>query len=186
VNHWKNFIRRVLAIICGISGVIWIGVIGLPDRAMVTAIGYVNGNPISPEIGGIAPSLSLTALNGSPYPFHPGRPTVLNFWATWCAPCIAEMPLLEKTARRYPSLQLITVNLGESANDVESWLATHLPDRTLGVALDPDQRTYQRYRVRGVPATYFIDSNGKIQLIRYGAISEPAIEAGVQQLTASR
>lgn len=169
-------LKSLLAILAlSVAAVILVAA-GLPDRARATAIGYLpNGLPIAPEIGGVAPSLDILGLDQRPFPHRPEVPTVINFWATWCGPCIFELPMLDELQQKYPDVQIIAVNMGESVETVRAWLVDN--PTSLSIALDPDQTTVHRYRVRGAPSTFFVDREGIIRQIVYGALPSDGLES---------
>jgi thiol-disulfide isomerase/thioredoxin len=88
-----------------------------------------------------------------------GRVTVLNLWATWCAPCIEELPSLAALAAAYPdSIQVIALNIDASADETKAFLDQHAP--TLAAWRDPKMATVQALKAQGVPATILYDSTG--------------------------
>lgn len=91
-----------------------------------------------------------------------GRPVLLNFWATWCPPCKEEMPDLARVSHDLAGIaHVLAVGDGsESAATLQSWLAAAEID--MPVVHDGGDALL-RYRVRSLPSTYFIDSNGIIQ-----------------------
>jgi len=154
---------------------------GLPDRARAVASGYLpDGVPIAPEVGGAAPALAVNTVEGASYTFTPGTPLVLNFWATWCGPCAAEFELLNATFTQTSGVAFIAVNMGESADAVRAWLDIH-PAR-FTIVRDHDAQTFNRYRVRGTPSTFFIDSKGIIRQIVYGPLSAAGLQSAVAAL----
>ncbi len=169
-------LKSLLAILAFCTAVAVLVAAGLPDRARATAIGYLpNGLPIAPEVGAVAPSFSILGLDQRPFLHRPEVPTVINFWATWCGPCIFELPMLGELQRKYPEVQFIAVNMGENIETVRAWLVDN--PISLSIALDPDQTTVRRYRVRGAPSTFFVDREGIIHQIVYGALPPDGLES---------
>ncbi|MFN8464107.1 MAG: redoxin domain-containing protein [Caldilineaceae bacterium] len=103
-----------------------------------------------------------------------GKPVVINFWATWCPPCRAEMPEFVKTAAD-EDLVVLAVNDGEDRKAVEEFAAAF--GMTMPVVLDRDGMLNERYLVQGLPTTYFIDSQGKLSSMVVGQITPEALEA---------
>ena len=125
----------------------------------------------APMTGFLAPDFALTALEGGDVQLSTlrGKPVILNFWATWCPPCRAEMPELEALWQRYQDegLLLIGVDQGENAATVERF-ARGVVGTTFPLLLDTNQAVGRAYGVRALPTTVFIDAAGRIQDIRIG------------------
>ncbi len=123
-----------------------------------------------------APAFDLEALgrNGERVSLaeHRGRPVVLNVWASWCAPCVKEMPLLERTHQQLGDRVQF---LGVDGNDSRR-LAIDLMAKTKVTypsGYDPSDAVFRRYRLRGRPTTVFIDAHGTIRGIHAGELREP-------------
>lgn len=178
LNRWLRF---TIAGLCCVAACAFVVAAGLPERAQTTASGYLpNGLPIAPEIGGVAPALGVQMLGGQPFTPALNKPLVINFWATWCGPCAFELPLLDSLQKQYPDVQFIAINMGEDVATVRAWLAEH--PLALTVTLDPDQAAFRRYRVRGAPSTFFVDQNGVIRQIVYGALAPDGLESRLQSI----
>ena len=97
-----------------------------------------------------------------------GKVIMLNFWATWCGPCVGELPAFPKLIEKYgDSLSLVTVNCGEDKETVESFLSENGYDFT--VLMDTDYAISDIYPTDGIPYTLIFDRDGKISHIQLGA-----------------
>ena len=101
-----------------------------------------------------------------------GRVVVLNVWATWCRPCVKELPIIEKL---YPELQkkeieLLTIDVWESLERVQSFL--HQKGYTFPVLRDASETMIDLYKIRGVPTTIIIDRIGVIRFFKAGSMGE--------------
>jgi peroxiredoxin len=90
-----------------------------------------------------------------------GKVVVLNFWATWCAPCVEEIPSLNQLQRQLPQLVVLAVSVDEDPAAYHQFLAEHRVDFT--TIRDPQQRINTIYGTSRFPESYVIDRNGKIQ-----------------------
>jgi peroxiredoxin len=138
--------------------------------------------PPAPAVGHPAPDFTLTTLTGETFTLSDlrGKPVVLNFWATWCPPCRAELPELQAAAERYQGEIVIAgVNQAEPADSVAQF-ADSLGLRFL-VPLDRDAQVSRLYGARSLPTTFFVDRDGVIRQIQIG----PVTEATLTQLLSS-
>src|SRR5258707_15384714 len=113
-------------------------------------------------IGKGAPDFTLTGTDGKAYRLkdYQGKLVVLNFWATWCAPCRLETPLLQKTYARLQNAGLVIVGIdqAEDVAPVNSFVKEF--SLTYPILLDSDLTTTQAYGVVGLPTSFFLDSKG--------------------------
>lgn len=143
-------------------------------------------------VGDPAPDFLLTVLNGDPVKLSDfqGKTVVLNFWASWCPPCRAEMP----------EFQELWEQRGEDATDDLVILAVDfLKEDTVGAASSfvedfeltfpilfdtPDSDVAARYGVRGLPNTFFIDREGVIRALNLGPVFGDLLPDGVAKADA--
>jgi len=143
-------------------------------------------NPITVGLnqGDLAPDFTLTELNGRDMSLSDlrGQAVILNFWATWCFPCREEMPLLDKEyqAKKEDGLVVVGVNVGESPTQVQEFVDEI--GVTFPIWLDQSQQVSRRYRVFGLPSTFFIDREGVIQSFYLGQLREKQLRQGVSQI----
>ena len=110
---------------------------------------------------------------------------VLNFWATWCVPCRAEIPALEQVYQmnRDRGLVVVGVDVQESAEKVLGFLPE--VNMTFPVVLDSDTKLATRYRATGLPATFILDRQGVVRDIRLGPYTEDMLLPRLEPLLAS-
>ncbi len=91
-----------------------------------------------------------------------GKVVLLNFWATWCPPCRAEMPSMETLYRRFNNqgLEILAVDVGEDTLMVQRFIRSG--GYTFPVMLDNDNKVSSVYGIEAIPTTYIIDREGKI------------------------
>ncbi len=161
----------VLTAVVAMLGVVWVGAnrveAGRPEPGSAAS---------APEVGYLAPDLTLRRLDGEELSLSDlrGQPVMLNFWATWCPPCRAEIPALEQVWREGGSdVMVIGVNVQENPAVVEAFVIDY--GMSYPVVLDPDGEAARLYRVRAFPTTYFIDGQGRIARVFSGPLTEPLI-----------
>ncbi|GAA0791321.1 TlpA disulfide reductase family protein [Marinobacterium sediminicola] len=106
---------------------------------------------------------------------YAGQPIVLNVWASWCPPCVREMPVLEEAQHRYPGVQFLFANLGEDPATVEAFLS-QLDVDLQHVLLDQHNQLGQHYGSRGLPTTLFIDADGQLKDTHLGELSVASLK----------
>jgi cytochrome c biogenesis protein CcmG/thiol:disulfide interchange protein DsbE len=144
----------------------------LKGRDSAVLSGKITGHP--------APNVNLPSLNGQIVSLEElrGKPILINFWATWCAPCKEEMPLLESISKEYGSnLRVIVINEGDSLSEVREFIEKE--KLNLQVLLDKDKQVGDLYKVGGYPTSVFIDKDGVIQAIFLGELSAEQAESNL-------
>lgn len=111
-----------------------------------------------------------------------GKKVFLNFWATWCPPCKAEMPDIEKYYQetKDSDVVILAVNVGDDKKTVESFIKDK--GYNFKVLLDTTGEVSQMYRVTGIPTSYFINTEGYLDDGAEGAISLEAMRKFVNNL----
>ena len=124
-----------------------------------------------------APDFELPMLDGislvSPVDYA-GRPLFLNFWASWCAPCVRELPALEAFAIDHSAdpagPAVLAINLGETAAVISAFL-DELDILSLPIAMDINQAVKRDYGVQNLPTTFVIDSQGTVRHMKLGEMT---------------
>lgn len=128
------------------------------------------------------PVIAVRTLDGAEAPLRarPGIPLVVNVWATWCAPCRRELPLLAALARERTDVQFVFLASGEDAATVRGYLDASgiaLP----GVLLDLDRSATAALNVQGFPTTLFVAPDGTIAHRHAGEIGRAALLDGLER-----
>jgi thiol-disulfide isomerase/thioredoxin len=133
------------------------GAAGLPPGIMT-----MDGSP--------APALKLDNLDGEAYDLADSRGhwVFVHFWASWCGPCRKEMPTIQAIYPEFDParLEIVVINTAESEDTVFAFLAGVAPDLT--PLMDSDGLVTERWQPRGLPSTYFVDPDGKLQYLALG------------------
>jgi peroxiredoxin len=180
--------RTVLWILLGLTGLVMaLGVVRWHDARQAAARRIADQS--RPSLAGpsqsIAPDFELASLDGRKVSLKDlrGKVVLLNFWATWCPPCKAEMPDLEALYREYGAARdfvVVGANLEEDAGAVEAFVRER--GLSFPVLLDSEGATAGSFGVRGLPATFIIDREGRIRDAWNGQIAREAMLARLQKV----
>ncbi len=125
---------------------------------------------IRPARGKAAGDFTLPLLDGKRFRLseHQGRPVFINFWATWCPPCLEELPAMERLWRehRERGLVMVAVSLDTDPKLVGTFVAKH--GFTFQVVVDSKLDVANAYGVRALPATVLVDRQGKLVALALG------------------
>lgn len=118
------------------------------------------------------PQFSAASMNGGQIALqhYVGKPTVINLWASWCPPCRREMPVFEQVQKEREEINIVLLNQGESAEQVQRFLQANKLDLH-NVLLDADGYIARVFEQRGLPATLFFDAEGRLSDVRLGELS---------------
>lgn len=123
--------------------------------------------------GAAAPQIALPVVGGgsSDLKAERGNVVVVNFWATWCEPCKAEMPGLQQLAQdlRGQPFRLYSVDLQEDADQIQAFEREY--GLNLYAVMDHDGEATRAYGVRALPSTFVVDKNGVVSLQRLGPLA---------------
>lgn len=133
------------------------------------------------------PEVALTDLNEQSVDLDSltrGQPTVVNLWATWCPPCIREMPVLEEAQGRYPGINFVFANQGEHPETINQFLSEQ--DLDLKHVLSDRQGSFGRATgSQGLPTTLFYNASGKLVDSHMGELSRASLARGLERFNAS-
>lgn len=138
------------------------------------------------NIGDYAPGFILTDMNNKNIALsdYKGKKVILNFWATWCPPCVKEMPLLQEIYTSYSSplfkmgergdFVVIGINYNEDYDRVKKFISEH--GITFTILIDSELKTSMNYGVIGLPVTFFIGRDGRIREKFKGELNRKLLE----------
>ena len=194
-GRWSGLLRSVvlpLGILAVILGGLWYwdsrgggGITGGDDRFGVVEL-PAGKNPTGQEpvaeVGRAGPDFLLETPQGDTLRLSDlqGQPVLLNFWASWCGPCRAEMPELVAAyeQHRTQGLVIVGINLQEPNGTVLDFAEEF--GMTFPIVIDRDGELADAWRlggpIEGIPTSYFIDLSGVIRALFYGPMTEEALE----------
>ncbi|HEY5926297.1 MAG TPA: TlpA disulfide reductase family protein [Kofleriaceae bacterium] len=151
------------------------GIVAVALASVVVQLVWVGGHidrvrPMTP--GNLAPQFALPRITGKDtlgefVSLTPGKIHVIDFWATWCGPCLKAMPKLDALARAHPEVVVLAINIDDSAHAWELFA-----ERNYGMTLlAGDRDTGERYGVRAIPHTVVIDQSGTVRRVFRGGMT---------------
>jgi peroxiredoxin len=173
---WRGLMALLLAL-----GVAWIALSRVPAEATSA---HRDRAP-SPQTGFAAPDFTLESIDGQTVRLSDlrGQAVLINFWATWCPPCRAEMPAIQQAYDRYrdQGFTVLAVNLQESDAQVRAFADQF--SLTFPILMDRSGSVSAQYRVRALPSTFFVDRAGVIRNVTVGGpMAHAFIESQVADL----
>ncbi len=136
-----------------------------------------SGSTDLPEVGQPAPNFEFTMADGTVRKLSDlrGTPVIVNFWATWCGPCRAEMPDLQRTQREAGTgLVVLGVNKLELVDKIQSF-AQEL-NITFPLIANPDGDISERYAAKNIPISFFIRADGTVGARHFGVMRYESIQ----------
>ena len=173
--------RILIYLLILLAGAGWIGISA--DRSGGTA----SGNMTAPQAGFAAPDFTLQTPAGISYTLSEsrGQPMMVNLWATWCPPCRAEMPAIERMYREYGERGLVILALNMTYQDDPLEVAPFIEkyDLTFPVLLETTGDVAAAYQLRSLPTSFFIDRQGVItRVIVGGPMSEALLRTYIGEI----
>jgi len=141
----------------------------------------------APHPGFFAPEISLVSLTGEKISLSDfrGHPVILNFWTTWCPPCRAEMPAMQRAFLDYQETGTIILAVNSTSQDSVAAVKTFIDQYgvSIPVLLDKEGDVASLYQVTSLPTTYFIDKSGIIrEVVIGGPMSEALLRTRIEKL----
>ena len=168
----------IVLFIVGVMLLLWMALQSNNSQSIAQSV------PQVPEQGKPAPDFSSPALSGGEIALadYTGKVVIVNFWATWCPPCKAEMPGINDfyETHQEEGLVVLAVNAEESESEVRPFIEAS--GFTFPVLLDPAGSIVNQYQIHNFPTTIIIDRNGVVRHIQVGMISEEELETAVAPL----
>jgi thiol-disulfide isomerase/thioredoxin len=146
--------------------------------SLILIASVAEARELKPYQGDATPPLLLKDLAGKTHKLddYRGRVVLVNFWASWCPPCRAEMPSMQRLQEKLAGkpFTILAVDMGEAPDVVNAYIKTVNTDFT--VLLDSDGHALKSWKVFAFPTSYVIDGDGKIRYALFGSTEWDATE----------
>lgn len=174
VGLCKPIVAVALAATC--AGALGMGAVGALPSARGAAL---SGIPL--------PAIRLPSLVGGSVTLSDfrGKPVVINVWATWCPPCVRELPALIRAQAKHPEIRFVFVAQDRGAQPVRTFLRLrHLGPRN--VLLDTTGVVVSRFRSAALPTTFFFDARGRMTASHPGALSASTLAQYLTEISGGK
>lgn len=136
-----------------------------------------------------APDFTVYDMDGNPHKLSDfrGKPVILNFWATWCGYCEAEMPDFEEKYQQYgDQIHFLMVDVTDGAQETVEKASAFVADRgfTFPVYYDTELQAASAYNTSGLPVTYFLDAEGYFVAWQQGMLTADTLQKGIDMVLA--
>ena len=173
--------RRLLYAFILIAGLLWIFVSA--DWAGTSTAGEIP----APREGFLAPDFSLSTPDGETFTLSDlrGKAVLVNLWATWCPPCRAEMPAMQKLYDEYKDQGFMVLAINMTYQDNPAAVVPFVQENglTFPILLEGTGKVGETYELRSLPSSFFIDRNGIIQeVVIGGPMSEALLRTRIESI----
>lgn len=180
-SDMKTNQRKYMYIAILFLGLAWIFVSA--DRSGTSTSGLIP----APQQGFLAPDFELQTTTGETIKLSDfrGQAVLVNLWATWCPPCRAEMPAIEKIHNEYKDDGLVVLAVNMTYQDTQSNIAPFVAEYglTFPILLDPSGSVGTAYQLRSLPSSFFIDRDGIItEVVIGGPMAEALLRTRVEEI----
>jgi cytochrome c biogenesis protein CcmG, thiol:disulfide interchange protein DsbE len=174
-SYWTIFSMVVFLV-----GVGWIWISRVPGGSAAAQFSAARQGFLAPDFSLQTPSgktITLSSLRG--------QPVLINLWASWCAPCRAEMPAIQRVYQDYQAqgFQVLAVNATNQDDPGKATTFAQQLGLTFPILLDTDGSVGQQYQLQALPTSFFVDGNGMIrEVVVGGPMSEALLRVRVEDL----
>jgi cytochrome c biogenesis protein CcmG, thiol:disulfide interchange protein DsbE len=177
----QQFHRRILYMILLAAGLAWI--FFSADRLGTSTAGEIP----APQAGFLAPDFELKTTEGKTIRLSDlrGQPVLVNLWATWCPPCRAEMPTLEKVYKDYKDQGFTVLAVNMTSQDDSQAVMPFVNQRglTYPILLDDQGAIAKAYQMKSLPSSFFINRDGTIhEVVIGGPMAEATLRTRIEEI----
>lgn len=141
---------------------------------VLTTATHAWAGDLKPYSGAPLPNFTLEDLQGKQHTLNDlkGKVVMVNFWATYCTPCIKEMPSMQRLNNKFKGkpFQILAIDMAEERADIDAFMKRFKIAVNFPILLDTEGEVVEAWMVSAVPTTFIIDPQGTIRYALYGAI----------------
>ena len=173
--------RRIFFAVILVAGLAWIFVSA--DQTGTATAGEIP----APRKGFLAPDFSLQTSDGEMITLSDlrGQPVLINLWATWCPPCRAEMPTIQKLYDEYKDQGFVVLAVNMTYQDNPSAVLPFAQENklTFPILMEGTGKVANKYELRSLPSSFFIDRDGFVQAVEIGGpMSEALLRTHIESI----
>jgi len=177
----QPILRRSLYAVILLAGLVWI--FASADKTNSETAGRIP----APQKGFLAPEFKLKTSDGQSIALtdYRGKAVLVNVWATWCPPCRAEMPTIEKVYQEYQNQGLVVLGVDSTIQDDPTAIAPFVKQYniTFPILLDINGEASDLYELRSLPTSFFIGRDGVIkEVVVGGPMSEALLRTNIEEI----
>ena len=177
----QPILRRSLYAVILLAGLVWI--FASADKTNSATAGHIP----APQKGFLAPEFKLETSAGQSIALtdYRGKAVLVNVWATWCPPCRAEMPTIEKVYQEYQNQGLVVLGVDSTIQDDPTAIAPFIKqyDITFPILLDINGEASNLYELHSLPTSFFIGRDGIIkEVVVGGPMSEALLRTNIEEI----
>lgn len=136
--------------------------------------GLAAAKELKPYSGKPLPDFTLTDMDGKSHTLsdYKGQVVMVNFWATYCTPCIKEMPSMERLRVKMAGLPftILAIDMAETPEEVSAFFNRHKIDIGFPILLDPEGGVIEQWRISAIPTTFIVAPDGTIRYALFGGL----------------
>ncbi len=142
--------------------------------AIFLCFGLAQAKDLKPYSGEPLPDFTLSDMAGNSHTLssYRGKVVMVNFWATYCGPCIKEIPSMARLKEKLSGkpFEILAIDMAEEKSDVEAFMLRHKISVNFPVLLDSEGEVIEQWMVSAVPTTFIVGPRGKIHYALYGGL----------------
>lgn len=152
---------------------------------LLIGLGLALATSASVKVGDALPELASYKLEGKMPELSKGTVVLIDFWASWCGPCVKSFPIMDELQKKYgpQGLVIIAVSVDDNKSDMENFLKTH--PVSFSVVRDVGHKLVEKTGISAMPSSFLMDKNGRIAFVHsgfHGSTTKKQYESEIESL----